>query len=65
MFYAQPERVDKLQLNHFLRVEYPKRDQIIAFEASSKELLKHLKDDEYMQDLEDSTESNLEIRTCC
>ena len=61
MFYAQPERVDKLQLNHFLRVEPPKRDQIIAFEASSKELLKHLKDDEYMQDLVDSTESNLEI----
>lgn len=61
MFYAQPERVDKLSLNHFLRVEPPKKEQIIAFKSSSKELLKHFMDEEYMNDLEESTESSTDI----
>lgn len=61
MFYAQPEKVAKLQLNHFLRVEPPKKEQIIAFEESTKSLLRHLLNEEYMQELEDSNEAVLEI----
>lgn len=61
MFYAQPEKVAKLQLNHFLRVEPPKKEQIIAFEESTKSLLRHLLNEEYMQELEESNEPVLEI----
>lgn len=61
MFYAQPDQVKKLQLNHFLKVEPPTKKEIEDFEDSANELIEHLKDDVFMSDLTEEFESGKDI----
>lgn len=61
MFYAQPDQVKKLQLNHFLKVEPPTKKEIEDFEDSTNELIEHLKDDVFMSDLTEEFESGKDI----
>lgn len=61
MFYAKPERVNKLQLNHFLRVEPPEKDQVLEFDTGVKELTRRLLDPRFVKDLADSNDRLTEI----
>lgn len=61
MFYAQPDQVKRLQLNHFLKIEPPTKKEIEDFEDSTNELLDHLKDDIFMNDLIEDFESGKDV----
>lgn len=56
MFYANPKMSKKLQLNYFLRVEPPEKDEILGLDRGIEELKVKLLNENFMRDIADSTE---------
>lgn len=52
MFYANPKQADELQLNHFIRVEPPEKEDVESYESTLKQLSSKLANKQYMMELE-------------
>lgn len=56
MFYAQPPKAPQMQLNHFLRVAPPERQDMKDFDLGMEELRDNLLDEEIIQDTLETTD---------
>lgn len=56
MFYAQPPKAPQMQINHFLRVAPPERQEMKDFDLSMEELRDNLMDEEMMNDYLETTD---------
>lgn len=52
MFYANPKQADELQLNHFIKVEPPEKEDVESYESTLKQLSSKLSNKQYMMELE-------------
>lgn len=62
MFYVNPAKVKRIQLNHFLRVEPPERQDMLDLDASTEELTQRLTNTTLLQDYIASTRPNARIQ---
>lgn len=61
MFYVNPAEVKKLQLNHFLRVEPPDKQDMMEFDSSIEEMRQKLTNVGLLKDYVDSTTPNARV----
>lgn len=61
MFYAAPDNVERLQLNHFLRVEPPEKDIIQCYEESVKKMTQQFMKPNFMADYQSQVEESANI----
>ena len=62
MFFADPPKAPRLQVNYFLRVEPPQKDEIQDFDTSVRELSKRLLDSRFMTEIGDSCAEESDIK---
>jgi len=62
MFYAAPEDVARLQLNHFLKVEPPEREIIQCYEESVKTMTQQFMKPNFMTDYQSQVEETPNIK---
>lgn len=62
MFYAAPKSTKHLQLNHFLRVVPPHKDELAELDDNVKELQSRLLNKDYMRDIKDSCSAEPDIQ---
>lgn len=63
MFYADPKPAKRLQLNYFLKIEPPDKDDVLEMDEGLDDLMRRLAQPVFMKDLEDSTDAVQDIDT--
>ena len=61
MFYADPPKAGKIQLNYFLKIEPPEKAEVLEMDSGLEDLMRRLSQPVFMKDLEDSTDSIKDI----
>lgn len=63
MFYVNPAKVKRIQLNHFLRVEPPDRQDMLDLDSGIEELTQRLTNTALLQDYVASTRPHARVQT--